>query len=310
MVPQIAAIGWEVLDRIRFSDIAISPHGLGIAVGYLAGSYVFIHEARKRGIPEERSSSLVLWALLGAIVGARGFYVLGHFSEFDSVLDMLAVWRGGISLIGGILGGIIFAVPTLWRHRISFPKAMDPAVIGIGLGIVIGRIGDLIIGDHLGKPTSWLLAFRYEGGQLSGYDCGFAGACQATLANGQIQTINERGATLADASGDLVASGIGVHQTALYDLVSTMALVVLLLYLNSRPRRTGTLALTFGLWYGTVRIITDFLRVDKTFFGLTGSQWASIGVVLVCLGTLVWFRVRPARPAGVPLEEEAAPTPG
>jgi phosphatidylglycerol---prolipoprotein diacylglyceryl transferase len=307
----LAAIGWEVIDRIRFgADLAISPHGLGIAAGYLAGSYVFMHEGRKRGLGEEVTGSLVLWALVGALVGARFFYVLAHFGEpgLETIGDALAVWRGGISLIGGIFGAIFFAYPTLRKHRIPFLRAMDPAVTGIGLGIVIGRIGDLIIGDHLGKPTSWALAFTYQGGDLSGYDCTITDTCRTTLYGGQFQQISEGAARLHAPSGEVVASGVGVHQTALYDFASTILLVLLLLYLNTRPRRMGVLALTFGLWYGTVRVVTDFLRVDKRFFGMTGSQWASVLVIVLCLATFAWFARRPERGSPASASEPAEPT--
>ena len=54
--------------------------------------------------------------------------------------------------------------------------------------VVIGRVGDLIIGDHLGKPTSSLLAFQYHGGQLSGYTCEL-GRCFAGLNRGLSQPI-------------------------------------------------------------------------------------------------------------------------
>jgi phosphatidylglycerol:prolipoprotein diacylglycerol transferase len=298
MPAPIASIGWEVLDRIRLGDtFAISPHGIGIAVGYLAGSYVFIYEAARRGIPDEQSGTLVVRALIGAIIGARFFYVLAHYGEpgLESFGDVLAVWRGGISLLGGIFGAIIVAYPAVRRFGIAFLRAMDPAVIGIALGIVIGRIGDLIIGDHLGKPTSWALAFVYKGGHLSGYDCA-AGLCQTTLQAGQkIQQITAGGAVLGTIQGQELARGIGVHQTALYDFASTMLLVLVLLWLNRRVRRTGVLAITFGAWYGSVRIITDFLRVDKTFFGLTGSQWTSVVVLALCLSTAIWWAFRPER---------------
>lgn len=310
MLALLGSIGWEVLDRIRFgSDFAVSPHGLGIALGYMAGSYVFIAEARKRGISDERSGSLVLWALIGAIVGARAFYVLAHFGEpgLETFGDALAVWKGGISLIGGIFGSIIFTFPVLRKHEIPFLRAMDPAVIGIGLGIIIGRIGDLIIGDHLGKPTSWLLAFRYEGGDPSGYACGFAGVCRATLFGGQFQELTRGAARLHAASGAPVAEGVGVHQTALYDLGSTILLVLLLLYLNGRRHHIGALTVTFGAWYGTVRIVTDFLRVDKRFFGLTGSQWASVTVLGICLATVAWFTLHRKRGAGASEDRASVP---
>src|SRR5919199_988078 len=96
---RVASLGWDVIDRFRFGGtFAISPHGLGIAVGFLAGSYVFLYEARKRGYPDEASNSIVLWSLAGTLVGARLAYVLTHLSEFRSVWDVLAVYRGGISL--------------------------------------------------------------------------------------------------------------------------------------------------------------------------------------------------------------------
>jgi phosphatidylglycerol:prolipoprotein diacylglycerol transferase len=305
----VASIGWEVLDRFRFGDdIAISPHGLGIAIGFLAGSYVFVNrDAPLRGISEDQAGRFVFWALIGAIVGARFFYVLAHFSEFDNLADMLAIWRGGISLIGGITGSVLFGLPLMRTYRLPFLRVMDAAAIGLPLGIVIGRIGDLIIGDHLGKPTSWLLAFTYHGGNLSSYACD-AGSCIATLSGRQVQTITAQGATLQGPTGELLAQGVGVHQTALYDFLSTMVLVLVLVALSRIPRRTGVLFLTFAAWYGSVRIITDFLRVDKRFFGLTGSQWGSAAVVVVSLATLAWFALRPTRdlPETVP-QARAAP---
>jgi phosphatidylglycerol---prolipoprotein diacylglyceryl transferase len=294
----IASITWRVLDRFHFGGrFAISPHGVGIAVGFLAGSFVFIYHAKRRGIGEELAGSFVFWALIGTIIGARLFYVLAHFGEpgLKTIGDALAVYRGGISLIGGIVGAVLAGYPLMRKHDLAFLKVMDAAAIGLPLGIVIGRIGDLIIGDHLGKPTSWLLAFRYSGGKLSGYEC-INNVCTAALNGGkQIQTIIPGRADLIGIDGSPLGRGIGVHQTALYDFISTMALVLVLLFLNRKIRRQGVLFLTFAAWYGGVRIITDFLRVDKRFFGLTGSQWASVAVVTLSVLTLIRFALRPVR---------------
>jgi phosphatidylglycerol:prolipoprotein diacylglycerol transferase len=292
--PVLAAIGWKVLDRFHFgSSFAISPHGVGIAVGYLAGAYVLLFEAKRRGIPEDKASSMVFWALIGAIVGARVFYVIGHFSEFNGIGDMLAVYKGGISLIGGIFGAVIAAYPIMRKNRLGFLRVMDCAAIGLPLGIVIGRIGDLIIGDHLGKPTSWLLAFTYKGGNLSGYQCvPQTQVCQIALSGDHVEVIRPGVAQLFH-HGTLISQGVGVHQTALYDFISTMVLVSIVVWMSQTPRRTGVLFLTFTTWYGLGRLITDFLRIDKTFFGLTGSQWASVTVVILSVATLVRFALRP-----------------
>jgi len=307
-----AAIGWKVLDRFHFgSHFAISPHGVGIAIGYLAGAAVLISEARRRGIPEERSSSWVFWALVGAMVGARLFYVLGHYGEpgLNTIGDVFAVWRGGISLVGGIFGSLIFTYPSIRRSGVPWLQAVDTAAIGLPLGIVIGRVGDLIIGDHLGKPTSWALAFVYHGGNLSGYDCAVGGVCRITLSANHVQVVTTHFADLYQGAV-LKAQGIGVHQTALYDFFSTMVLVALLVWMSRRPRRTGVLWLTFTTWYASGRIITDFLRIDKTWFSLTGSQWASIAVVVVSLSTLLWFALHPlpSEPQ-TPVDATATPEP-
>jgi phosphatidylglycerol:prolipoprotein diacylglycerol transferase len=292
-----ASVSWKVIDRIHFgSRFALSPHGLGIAVGFLAGAYIFVNrEARRRGISEETSNSLVFWALIGTIIGSRLAYVLTHLSEFHSLGDVLAVYRGGLSQLGGVAGAIGACLPVLRRKRVPALPALDAAAIPIPLGVVIGRIGDLIIGDHLGKPTSWALAFRYRGGNLSGYDC-VRGVCSTLLSGGKTQTITAKGATLVGADGRVLGHGVGVHQTALYDLFIAMALVLFLVFLNRTLRRPGVLFLTYVAWYGSGRIITDFLRVENRFFGLTGSQWTSVLAVSVAVAVLVRFALRPMAP--------------
>jgi prolipoprotein diacylglyceryltransferase len=64
------------------------------------------------------------------------------------------------------------------------------------------------------------------------------------------------------------------------------------------------------IWYAGVRIITDFLRVENRFLGLTGSQWTSVLVVGLCVGILLWIRRGPS-PSASPTESEgqtAAPS--
>src|SRR6266545_2385056 len=205
----LAAIGWKVLDRVHIGGLAISPHGVGIAVGYMAGSWWLLREGKKRGLGEDDLASVLLRALIGAILGARVFYVLAHFSEFKSFVDMLKIYQGGISLIGGIFGSIIVSYPYMRKHRMGFLRTMDSGAIGLAFGILFGRVGDLIIGDHLGKPTSWLLAFRYHGGNLSGYDCASGiGICTTVLAHGSTQTITARGALYQAANGTIIGRGV------------------------------------------------------------------------------------------------------
>jgi phosphatidylglycerol:prolipoprotein diacylglycerol transferase len=295
----LASIGWPVLDRIRFGDsFAISPHGLFIAIGFLTGAWLLGRISTRWGVPVETINGVVFWSLIGAIIGSRLFYVIAHVSEFDNVGQMLAIWRGGISLLGGIAGAVIINAVRVHREGYRFFQVADPVAPSLALGITVGRIGDLIIGDHLGKPTSWLLAWRYAGGTIAPPFRCLSEFCQAQLQGAHLETIDRAGAKLLDANGVALASGVGVHQTALYDMILAAAMFLFLWFvMMKRPRREGILTLTFGVWYGLSRLLEDSLRIDKRFFGLTGSQWTALAVALASAVLLIWWAMHPDRDA-------------
>jgi phosphatidylglycerol:prolipoprotein diacylglycerol transferase len=302
----VAAIGWPVVDRV----FGISPHGLFIAVGFMVGAWLFTRIAVRRGVPLEAANSVVFWALIGAIVGARVGYVIGHASDFESPVEWLKIWEGGISLLGGIAGATIANAVNIKRkaYRFRFFQIADAVAPGLALGIAVGRIGDLIIGDHLGKPTSWLLAWQYKGGPLAPpFQCA-DDICQATLQGDHIEIIQRSGARLLDAGGNVIAQGVGVHQTALYDMLLVWILFGFLWWFTRRDRREGVVTLTFGLWYGCMRLLEDSLRVDKRFGPLTGSQWTALTVAIVSAALLVWWAAR--KPPGPTSMARTAPPTG
>ena len=277
MLHVVAEIGWPVLDRFRIGDsFAISPHGIFIAIGFMTGAWLLGRIAPRWGVSQDDVQGVVFWSLVASIAGARLFYVIGHFSEFTSFVEMLKIWEGGISLLGGIAGGVIVNAVRVRRAGYRFFQVADPVAPSLALGIMVGRLGDLIIADHLGKPTSWLLAWAYRGGTIAPPFACRDELCSADLQGGHLETISRESARLIDETGRVIAQGVGVHQTALYDMMSAGVLFALLyLVLMRRPRREGILTLTFGLWYGVSRIVEDALRIDKRFFGLTGSQWTA-----------------------------------
>lgn len=301
----LAAIGWPVLDRVHIGNtFAISPHGVGIALGFLYGSWWMLREGPRRGLEEGHISNILFWALIGAIVGARVFYVIAHWSQYTppqgSFSDIFKVYNGGISLLGGIAGAIIFGYPVFRRYGYRFLQTMDAAAIGLAAGVVLGRVGDLIIGDHLGKPTSTLLAFQWKGGTLSAFSCSQT-VCHEQLQGNQFLDIHHGFAVLTNASGQVLAKGVGVHQTALYDFISTIFLFLfLVLVMNRRLWREGVMICTWAIWYLSVRVWTDFLRVDKRFFGLTGSQWSAAVFAAIAAFTLIrWYvQAKRAGPGG------------
>ena len=304
----LASVTWPVIDRFRFGDsFAISPHGIFIAIGFAIGAWVFTKLAIQRGVPEDLANSVVFWSLIGAIVGARVGYVIAHVSEFASPLEWFEVWRGGISLLGGITGATIANAINIRRARyreharFRFFQIADTVAPGLALGITVGRIGDLIIADHLGKPTSWLLAWRYSSGTIAPpFRESAPGRFIADLEEGLTQSIDTAGSTLRDGTR-VLAEGVGVHQTALYDMLLAAVLFAFLWWFIRSPRREGIVTLTFGLWYGLMRLLEDSLRIDKRFGPLTGSQWTALAAVTVSAILLLWFaRTRPQGPTTPP----------
>jgi phosphatidylglycerol---prolipoprotein diacylglyceryl transferase len=301
----IDPLSWEIIPRIEIGPLAISPHGIGIALGYLIGAQLMVRRARKSGGPDEADIwNTLFFALIGAIVGARIGYVIGHFSEVtnggDDLLGVFKIWEGGISLLGGITGAVLAGLPYMVRHKMGVWRTFDLAAPGLALGIIIGRIGDLMIGDHLGKPTSFAL----------GWHCAGERGGPAPIAGGVYRDRLEAGKPPSLGCFDLT-----LHQTALYDLISTALLLALLLWLGRRFRNLGFMTIVFVIWYGIMRVITDALRVDRRYFGLTGSQIWALLAVLACAYLLVRYRGAPPRwtgPQGEPTtngDEEVAKEP-
>lgn len=247
----LAAISYDPIVHIELGPLDISPHGVGIAVGFLLGARLMLPAARRKGITDDDVYALLTRAAIGAIIGARIAYVMNHFGDYESPLDALKVWEGGISLLGGFFGAILLALPEMKKRGLSFWKVMDAAAPGMALGVLVGRIGDLIVADHLGKETDFFL----------GYKCP---------------------PPSVDTAHPCIP-GTVVHQTALYDLILVTILLGVLLWLRKRrPNHyDGFLITVFAMSYGAMRIFEDFLRADVRRFGLTGSQITALITLLI-----------------------------
>lgn len=274
-------LDYDPLVEIDLGPLAISPHGLGIALGYLLGAqFLMLPAAQRRGITYDQVFSMLTRGAIGAIIGARLAFVINHPSQYtDDPLDILRVWEGGISLLGGIAGAVLLAATRMRGEGISFWKVMDAVAPGLAFGIIIGRIGDLVIADHLGKATDFFL----------GYEC--------------------PGPGVETGSPCIADPGMAVHQPALYDLFSAALLLPLLLWLRRKPRWDGYLIIVFAAWYGYGRFVQDFFRIDVTHgTGLTGSQWSAVFTATVALVWLLWKRRTPWASGRGALRSEADAT--
>lgn len=270
MLALLAEIAYDPLVRIDLGPVSISPHGIFTAAGFLIGARLLLGDTRRRAIPDDAMYAILTRAAIGALIGARTVYVINHWSDYPSPVEWLRVWEGGISLLGGIAGALLAATPLVRRHGLGFFPLMDLVAPWLPLGIAIGRIGDLIIADHLGEPTTSPFGFR----------------CPDVVDVGR-------------TVGSPCPPGAVVHLTAAYDLVIALAVSVALIAIRSRPLRTGSRTLLFGILYGSGRFVFDFLRADDRRLGLTGSQWTALVVVLLAAGLLLRRRRDPDLPTVV-----------
>lgn len=264
----LAAISYDPIVSIGLGPLEVSPHGVFTALGVLAGASLLLREVRAAGMDGEQVATVLTRAVVAALFGARIAYVLNHLSRFDSVLEVLRVWEGGASLLGGIAAALVVAVVELRRRGLPVLPLLDLAAPWFTLGIAVGRIGDLLIADHLGDTTDVAWAFR----------------CPDTV-------------DVGTNVGSPCPPGEIVHLTAAYDLLLAAAITVVVLAVRRRSERTGTAIATVGILYGLDRLLLDVFRADATRFGLTGSQWTGLALVAAGAGLLLWGRSRePAHP--------------
>jgi phosphatidylglycerol:prolipoprotein diacylglycerol transferase len=278
------SLTWPPVQRILF----VSPHGVGSAAGFLVGAGLLLREVRRRGgLDENVVTRALTWAAVGAILGARLDYLVSHPRDFHSVWDAIALWKGGLAMFGGFIGGVLAALPILVKNRVHLPRFLDAAAPGFAIGVVIGRIGDLVIWDHLGDvSTGWPKAFGLtikKGYHLApGFGPSPAQPLPAGRTCAQMAKIPE------------FYAGCTYHQPALYDFVGALLLLGVLLLIRRRARaRAGVAILVWGAWYGTQRLVIDFTRsIDERIGGLTGTQWLAAILALACSVTLVVVAVR------------------
>ena len=239
--------------------------GLLVALGLIVGSWIFLSHGRRNGLDVDALARLAWWIVLGGIVGARLAFVASHLSQFTNrPWAVFALWEGGLEFSGAFLLAVAIVLWWLRQHRdVGGLVLTDGVVLGLAVGLAIGRIGCYSVGEHLGPETPFFLAVHYLGGAT------------------------REGPIPIDAH---------IHNTALYEILLLLPLIVLLFQMRRRGVRPGWLTTAFLLWYGIQRLATDFLRAyDRRVLGLTGAQYLCIALVIA--GLVMVARIRRAMPA-------------
>ncbi len=146
----------------HIGGLLLTWHGLFTAVAILVGVQVGLRLSRIMGVDEDDMYTIALVAVPAGIVGARGLFVIEHWGTFSKEPGrIIQITEGGISVWGALLFGVTAAVGfALWR-RYQVRAGLDAAAFGMILGLGIGRLGDLVNGEHLAKTTDLPWAVVY-----------------------------------------------------------------------------------------------------------------------------------------------------
>lgn len=124
------------------TSLTLRTFSVMVLTAVLLGIWIISREGKKKGYPSELLSDLMFWVLLGGIIGARLLYVFTHLSWYMSHPQFIpAIWEGGISLHGAILGGMISFLLYCRAKKLSPWELGDIFTLPIPLGAAIGRIG-------------------------------------------------------------------------------------------------------------------------------------------------------------------------
>ncbi|TMD52065.1 MAG: prolipoprotein diacylglyceryl transferase [Chloroflexi bacterium] len=264
-------------NLFAIGPFTLTWHGIFSVLGILATIRMSQWLAwRSDKIPSDKIYDAAFWAVVVGLLGARIHYVLENYKLFAGHwLDVLAVNKGGISQWGGIFGGLIGIWIWSRRNAISYWKLVDAVGPPALVGLAVGRIGDVINGEHHGTPTTLPWGVRY---------------------------INPH---------TLGQPGSVVHPEVAYEMILSLALVALLLPFYGRLRARfpdGVTGLLFLSLYAVGRFYLSYFRADQIEFGLRQAQWASLLMVVlgIVFGAYLLSRPRPAVAAPVPVPAASA----
>lgn len=248
---------------LQIGPLAVHWYGLMYMLAFFA--FILLGRRRIRLQPEsgwtyQALDDLLFWGVLGVVIGGRLGEVLFYQPEhyFAHPAEIIAVWKGGMSFHGGLLGVLVALWAFARKTGRSFLQVGDFVAPLVPPGLAFGRIGNFINGELWGRPAPadlpWSMVFPHV---------------------------------------DLLPR----HPSQLYQMLGEGLLLFVLLWLYSRrPRAVGAVSGLFLIGYGVLRFIAEYFRNpdDGVFgymtLGVSMGQWLSLPMVLIGVVLLVKAR--------------------
>lgn len=256
-------------------EFILHYYGIMLMLGAVAGAWLASVELRRRGYDPEMVWDLLIYLIVGGVVGARLWHVLTPttasglttYYYLTHPLDVIEIWKGGLGIPGAILGGLIALFFYVRKYpAISFLEWTDMAAPGLALGQAIGRWGNFFNQELYGSPTTlpWGIKITDSAARVAPYN-------------------------------DLTKYPLDVtrfHPLFLYESILSLANMFLLIWLTRRfPNRLkrGDIFLVYLIAYPTIRFFLEFIRVDYPLIsGIDPNQVLVAAVALLAAVALIW----------------------
>ncbi len=238
----------------EIGPVTIYSFGLMMALGFIVAGVLVSREFARRGLDAELGSSVVFWAALGGLLGARLWVIINDHDRFLEAPLSFVFSGAGFVWYGGLVGGFIAVTWFIRRHGLPWLETTDCIAVALPLGHAIGRIGCQLAGDgDWGAVTTLPWGMAYPAA-IIGWD---------------------------------YEPGIRVHPTPIYEALVYGMIFAVLWGVRTRVHKPGALLAGYFVLAGVARFAIEFVRIEPhVLWGLTGAQVFSVGLIAAGIALL------------------------
>lgn len=245
-------------NLLTFGTFILSWHGFFSFIAVSSAVFLVGRWAPMSGIDPDDIYSIAIWAIIGGIIGARFVHVIDNWGYYSgNPGQIIAIWSGGIGIWGGILGGFIGGAVYCLIYKYPVGIIADITAPSLLFVQTIGRLGDIVNGEHCAKVWDFALGFVWSN-QLSD---------SRVCANGV---------------------GVSVHPVIAYEMIWNILALAIIWKLRDRFRPNGMLFCLYLALYSLGRFGITFYRQDKIWaIGLQEAQFIALLILAITVPILL-----------------------
>jgi phosphatidylglycerol:prolipoprotein diacylglycerol transferase len=148
-------------ELFRIHGFTVSTFGLMLAVAFLVGTWITSVRMREEGLDPEKASTLLLYAMVGGVLGAKLYFAVDVSLRTSRPFWDLFLSRDGITWYGGLIGGTLAVALGARLHGVDLGRLVACGANALPVAQALGRIGCFLVGDDYGRPSDvpWAMAF-------------------------------------------------------------------------------------------------------------------------------------------------------